>query len=65
MLTDNLCLLSYQALGDDVLATLFAPGSEEAKKIKVNYHQKTTLVVEGGRPSWKRNLTEWLLGRGF
>lgn len=55
--------LSIQALRDDLISSLFQPGSPEAARLKVGIPRSDTLVLTGGR--WKHRIMDWLRLKGF
>ncbi|KAH9946212.1 mitochondrial large subunit ribosomal protein-domain-containing protein [Epithele typhae] len=66
--TRYLVLISHvegnrSALADDIAESLFPAESEEAHKLKVHLHGNHQVIVKGGR--WKREVTRWLVERGF
>ncbi|KLO14208.1 hypothetical protein SCHPADRAFT_826813 [Schizopora paradoxa] len=54
---------NVNALRDDLIASLFQPGSPEAARLKVAIPRSDTLVLTGGR--WKHRILDWLRLKGF
>ncbi|THV07894.1 hypothetical protein K435DRAFT_709018 [Dendrothele bispora CBS 962.96] len=51
------------ALAQDLSQSLFASGTPESSKLKINVVRSKHLIISGGR--WKNDVLEWLLRKGF
>jgi len=54
---------SAEVLAKDLEISLFAGGSEESARIKIQTVRSKDLIISGGR--WKNHVVEWLKAKGF
>ena len=59
----NKLLCISQVLAKDLENSLFADGSEDRARIKIQTVRSKDLIITGGR--WKNQVVEWLKARGF
>ena len=52
-----------QMLAKDLENSLFANGSKDRARIKIQTVRSKNLIISGGR--WKNHVIEWLKERGF
>jgi len=52
-----------EILADDLKNSLFANGSEDRARIKIQTVRSKNLIISGGR--WKNHVIEWLKAKGF
>jgi len=54
---------SAEVLAKDLVNSLFADGSEDRARIKIQTVRSKDLIISGGR--WKNQVVEWLKAKGF